>query len=164
MKVKKLTALLLAALLVALSGCQVMTDEELYDYFVETRQDGYQLGYEDATKELEAEADEQYQKGYDSGYNVGYADGYAHGKSVGKSSGAQSGGGGTTTQSSGGGGGGGGAATQTGNQGTTVYVTNSGSKYHNAGCRYLWNSSIAISLSDAKASGYTACSVCNPPA
>lgn len=158
MKVKRLTALLLAALLVALSGCQVMTDEELYDYFVETRQDGYQLGYEDATEELEAEAEEQYQKGYDSGYNVGYADGYAHGKNIGKSSGAQSSGG---AQS---GGGGGGAATQTGNQGTTVYVTNTGSKYHNAGCRYLWNSSIAMSLFDAKAGGYTACSVCDPPA
>lgn len=46
---------------------------------------------------------------------------------------------------------------------TTVYVTKTGSKYHRAGCRYLRQSQIAISLSDAKAESYTACSVCNPP-
>ena len=46
----------------------------------------------------------------------------------------------------------------------TVYITASGEKYHNSGCRYLKNSKIAISLSDAKAKGYTPCSVCNPPA
>ena len=42
----------------------------------------------------------------------------------------------------------------------TVYVTDSGSKYHRWGCRYLWNSSNAISLDDAIARGYTACSKC----
>ena len=42
----------------------------------------------------------------------------------------------------------------------TVYITNSGGKYHSAGCRYLRKSQIAISLSDAQAQGYTACSVC----
>ncbi len=46
---------------------------------------------------------------------------------------------------------------------TTVYVTNTGSKYHSAGCQYLSKSQIAISLSDAKAQGYGACSKCNPP-
>ena len=45
-------------------------------------------------------------------------------------------------------------------QGETVYITASGKKYHNAGCRYLKKSKIAISLSDAKRQGYTACSVC----
>jgi len=45
----------------------------------------------------------------------------------------------------------------------TVYVTNTGSKYHRSGCRYLSQSKIAISLSQAKAQGYTACSVCDPP-
>lgn len=35
-----------------------------------------------------------------------------------------------------------------------------GSKYHRAGCRYLRKSQIAISLSEAKNEGYTACSVC----
>ena len=44
--------------------------------------------------------------------------------------------------------------------GTYVYITNTGSKYHRGTCRYLWNSKIKISLSSAKAQGYTACSVC----
>lgn len=46
--------------------------------------------------------------------------------------------------------------------GYTVYVTETGSKYHTSGCRYLWNSKIAMSKSEAIAEGYTACSVCNP--
>ena len=45
----------------------------------------------------------------------------------------------------------------------TVYVTKTGAKYHAAGCRYLSKSQIPISLKDAKARGYTPCSVCNPP-
>lgn len=48
------------------------------------------------------------------------------------------------------------------NNSYTVYVTDSGSKYHSAGCRYLWNSQNAIDINDAIAEGYTACSVCNP--
>lgn len=45
----------------------------------------------------------------------------------------------------------------------TVYITRTGNKYHRAGCRYLRQSKIAISLSSAKSNGYTPCSVCNPP-
>jgi hypothetical protein len=60
------------------------------------------------------------------------------------------------TSASGGGGGGGGSS-------TTVYITKTGEKYHRAGCRYLSSSKIAISLADAKARGYTPCSVCDPP-
>ena len=44
----------------------------------------------------------------------------------------------------------------------TVYITNTGKKYHAAGCRYLRSSSNAIDLSKAISSGYGACSVCNP--
>lgn len=44
-----------------------------------------------------------------------------------------------------------------------VYVTNTGKKYHMAGCRYLKRSQISIKLKDAKAEGYEPCSVCNPP-
>lgn len=43
-----------------------------------------------------------------------------------------------------------------------VHITETGSKYHNAGCRYL-KSDITVSLEQAKASGLTPCSVCNPP-
>jgi hypothetical protein len=45
----------------------------------------------------------------------------------------------------------------------TVYVTKTGKKYHTATCRYLAKSKIPISLKDAEAKGYTACSVCRPP-
>lgn len=44
----------------------------------------------------------------------------------------------------------------------TVYIANTGSKYHRSGCQYLKKSQNAISLSSAKAQGYTPCSRCNP--
>lgn len=44
----------------------------------------------------------------------------------------------------------------------TVYITDTGSKYHRSGCRYLSRSEHAVSLSDALARGYDACSVCRP--
>lgn len=50
----------------------------------------------------------------------------------------------------------------TDNQSYTVYITNTGSKYHSASCSYLRKSKIAINLSEAKSKGYTACSKCNP--
>ena len=42
----------------------------------------------------------------------------------------------------------------------TVYVTETGEKYHSDGCRYLRKSKIPISLADAQAQGYEPCSVC----
>jgi cbb3-type cytochrome oxidase cytochrome c subunit len=45
----------------------------------------------------------------------------------------------------------------------TVYVTKTGKKYHRDGCRYLSHSKIPMTLKDAKAKGYTPCSVCRPP-
>lgn len=44
-----------------------------------------------------------------------------------------------------------------------VYITRTGHKYHRAGCRYLRQSKIAISLNNAINAGYTPCSVCRPP-
>lgn len=44
--------------------------------------------------------------------------------------------------------------------GQTVYITNTGSKYHRAGCSYLRKSKIPISLEDAQNSGYSPCSRC----
>lgn len=46
---------------------------------------------------------------------------------------------------------------------TVVYITATGSKYHRDGCRYLSQSRIAVTLEEAKARGYTPCSVCRPP-
>jgi competence protein ComEC len=45
----------------------------------------------------------------------------------------------------------------------TVYITKTGEKYHRDNCSYLAQSKIAIALSEAKSSGYTPCSRCNPP-
>lgn len=50
------------------------------------------------------------------------------------------------------------AAAQSNEQ--TVYITNTGSKYHRNGCRHLKKSQIPISLSKAQAQGYTACKNC----
>ena len=43
---------------------------------------------------------------------------------------------------------------------TIVYITDSGSKYHRQGCRYLSSSCHEIKLSDAISRNYSACSVC----
>ncbi|MCK4436974.1 hypothetical protein KAU86_03405 [bacterium] len=44
----------------------------------------------------------------------------------------------------------------------TVYVTNTGKKYHRGNCRHLLKSKILISKKEAIADGYTPCSVCKP--
>ena len=48
--------------------------------------------------------------------------------------------------------------------GSTVYITNTGEKYHDWGCRYLRKSQIAVTLSYAVSHGYSACTVCHAPA
>jgi hypothetical protein len=45
---------------------------------------------------------------------------------------------------------------------TIVYIMETGSKYHRAGCRYLSKKRIPISKSEAIKQGYAACSVCKP--
>jgi micrococcal nuclease len=45
----------------------------------------------------------------------------------------------------------------------TVYVTNTGQKYHRESCGSLSRSKIALSLEDALGSGYEPCAVCKPP-
>ncbi len=44
----------------------------------------------------------------------------------------------------------------------TVQVTESGRKYHRAGCRYLRRSDREMGRREARAGGYTPCSVCRP--
>ena len=46
----------------------------------------------------------------------------------------------------------------------TVYITETGSKYHRSSCRHLSKSKIETTLSRAKANGYEPCGTCNPPA
>lgn len=57
----------------------------------------------------------------------------------------------------------GGTVTPPAGSGKVVYITNTGTKYHVDGCRYLKDSKIQINLEDAKSQGYTPCGVCNPP-
>ena len=45
--------------------------------------------------------------------------------------------------------------------GRTVYITDTGSKYHRSGCRYLY-SRHAVDLGEARWEGYDACKVCRP--
>lgn len=45
---------------------------------------------------------------------------------------------------------------------STVYITDTGKKYHRSTCGSLSRSKHKISLSSAKAKGYTACARCNP--
>ena len=44
-----------------------------------------------------------------------------------------------------------------------VYITNTGKKYHRAGCRYLAHSKHKVRLKWAKSHGYKPCKVCKPP-
>lgn len=53
------------------------------------------------------------------------------------------------------------AGTET--QSITVYITRTGECYHRGSCYHLRQSKIATTLSQAKASGYRACSHCSPP-
>ncbi len=48
------------------------------------------------------------------------------------------------------------------NKSYTVYITDTGNKYHRSGCRYLNQSKYAISREDAREQGYTPCTVCKP--
>lgn len=50
---------------------------------------------------------------------------------------------------------------QTNNSTETVYITNTGKKYHRSGCSYL-KSSTRINKSEAVKRGYTPCSRCKP--
>ena len=96
---------------------------------------GYAVGYDHGSN-----------IGYDAGYNSGYEKGRRSVSAVSKSSTPQ-----ITVP-----------AITTPKQTQIVYVTDTGSKYHRYGCRYLKDSCIPMSLSDAKANGYTPCSVCSP--
>lgn len=54
------------------------------------------------------------------------------------------------------------STTTTSKDSTTVYITNSGTKYHKAGCRYIKDSKIKTTIAKAKKDKYTPCKVCKP--
>lgn len=101
--------------------------------------DGYDAGFEDGRAE-------GYQAGYEAGRKDGYSSGYEDGKHVASLNSS------STSSSS--------TSSRTTPEEQTVYITRTGSKYHRDGCQYLNQSKIPISLSDAQAQGYTACSKC----
>lgn len=144
--------------LVVAAGIAVWNSGDYYiltkDQILEARREAFNTGKSagemacDTSAELSAAKAEGYSEGYDSGY----ADGLEYGKAHAEPSTNQSEE--TSTQTS-----------STSEQQTiTVYITDYGSKYHRQGCQYLWDSSNAVTLSNAKAWGYTPCSVCDPPA
>jgi len=45
---------------------------------------------------------------------------------------------------------------------SSVYITDTGNKYHKSSCSYLSKSKILISREEAKKNGYGPCSVCKP--
>ena len=109
---------------------------------------------EDLAAEWEAGYDQGKVDGYDIGYNAGeeygYDTGYEKGFAARIAQAQQE----EETESS---------TVSTGSEEILVYVTDSGSKYHRAGCGSLWNSSHERTLSQAIASGYGPCGNCNPP-
>lgn len=54
------------------------------------------------------------------------------------------------------------AESQKSTESRTVYITNTGEKYHRDGCSSLRKSKIAISIEDAVAQGYDPCKNCKP--
>lgn len=135
------------------------------------KDEGYDDGYSEGYSDAESDHGDDYGDGYDEGYSEGYADAeaefkpqlidrYGEGYADGYADGCEDAGdsGDTYEDYT--------ASSYTYEEpvqqtySETVYVTNTGSKYHRAGCQYLRDSQIAIDLDDAIAAGYTACSRC----
>ena len=167
--------LLVAAIVLCLGlgSCQMMTEEEIQAAYDEAFAAGAASVdvtslLEDAEKseDLERQLEAKRTEGYADGFNRGYKAGYENGKKDGSaeageasddsSSSAATYSGGTTSSSSEGSG----YASQSA---VTVYVTDTGSKYHSYGCQYLRESCHGMTLYQAKQAGYTACSRCDPP-
>jgi len=139
-------------LIFSLSACQIVNEEEL----ATIREEGYQQGKESAERDSASALSAQYDAGHEEGYQAGYQKGREDGlKEAAQKAKADKAKEESKPQST---------TTSQGTQTATVYVTDTGSKYHRYGCRYLRESCHARTLSQAKGQGYTACSVCNPPA
>ncbi len=138
------------------------SDESVFsqpEYYFADYAEGFDAGYSEGYEDGEtAGYEEGFEKGRSSGKTEGYDNGYAKGYKDGKAVvGANS----SNIVSSA-------AAANSGNQSTesepvqslTVYITETGTKYHRWGCQYLRKSCIPVSLADARSDGYTACSRC----
>lgn len=141
-----IVCLITAVICLALVGCSIPKySEEDYNSAKDT---AYQEGYD---------------KGHEEGYNKGKSDGYDEGKNVGHKEGYEEG----KFESSSGN-----NSSYTSNDSSyssdkpgpnAVFVTPSGSKYHQSWCQYVnskTNLSYYKSAADAESAGYDACSVC----
>lgn len=100
---------------------------------------GYDNGQEDMESYMTGRINAEKAQSYDDGYNAGYEDGYSDSSS------------GTSGPISW-------PSYETWSE--TVYITDTGEKYHRLGCQYLRESCIAIPRNEAISQGYTACSRC----
>lgn len=120
-------------------------------YLDDVANENYKQGYEAGEDGKELAAEDSYVSGYDEGYRIGYEDGYDNGLTEGK---------GYTSEVSN-------PAkysnTYDDKESETVYITDTGSRYHMFGCQYLSESCYSIALNDAIERGYIACSRCDPP-
>ncbi len=131
--------------------------------------EGYALGLEEGGQAFLSSVGDSYQQGYDEGYASGYANQRQESQAARqqyvaaiqsvKPSSQQSHESTTVNSESQ-------TAGLSENQessGQTVYVTKSGSKYHQSSCSHLSKSKIEKSLAEAKVAGYTPCGSCKPP-
>lgn len=103
---------------------------------------GYDAGYDEGYKKgLSSNNNTSYSRGYDQGYDRGYNEALEVQQILGEM-GLKA------------------APRQSKTVETVVYITSTGSKYHEYGCQYLRQSCHEIGLSDAKSRGYTPCSKC----
>ena len=144
---KKLFALLLVSAML-LSGCGYTEDDLAAEW---------EAGYDKGKSDAAAGYSKGYAEGYEAGYskaledfningNEEYCTEYTEDPAVTQPDPEPE----STTESS-------------GQSEITVYVTDTGTKYHHSGCGSLWNSSHERTLSQAISQGYGPCGNCNPP-
>lgn len=144
-------------------GDKGYTENDLALAREEAYNSGYHTGYDEGlTTRQQSLYEEAFAEGYDNGYDTGFSEGSAQTAKDEQRSQQQY----VTAQtpvlpsavpsqtvSP--------AETQESQQ-VTVYITNSGTKYHLDGCRHL-KSKIEKTLEEAKALKLEPCKVCNPP-
>lgn len=148
-KITTLTSVLLIAALCLCYGLYIDTskyDTGYDDGYSTGEMLGYSDGYQDGLKDCEEEYSSKSET-YDSDENNSYSEDY---NTEGSSS-AYGGGYSTEYEDN---------SYSEDYSTETVYVTDTGEKYHRYGCHYLRASCNAISLSDAQNQGYTPCSYC----
>lgn len=148
MKKLLLTLLIFASIL----SCGCVSQSDLDTAVESARDEGYSEGYSASQSEMDAAIESARDEGYSEGYATGYSHGYAACQQETAANAANESN--AVTASS----------TSTDDYSSEMVVlTRTGSKYHTSSCRYVKGKTdtSTISLSEAKAAGYTACKVCH---